>query len=61
MDITFQWEDNIKMGLREIEWGDIDWVGLADDGDQCRVLIEDDNALSGFIKCLEILEQLHNW
>jgi hypothetical protein len=28
-----RWEDNIKMGLREIEWGGMDWVDLAQDRD----------------------------
>jgi hypothetical protein len=27
------WEDNIKMGTGEIEWGDMDWINLAQDGD----------------------------
>jgi hypothetical protein len=34
-----RWVDNIKMGHREIIWGDIDWIGLAQDGDQCRALV----------------------
>jgi hypothetical protein len=29
-----RWEDNIKMDLREIEWGDMDWIALAQDRDQ---------------------------
>jgi hypothetical protein len=28
-----RWEDNIKMDLREIQWGDINWVSLAEDND----------------------------
>jgi hypothetical protein len=24
-----RWVDNIKMNLREIEWGDMDWIHLA--------------------------------
>jgi hypothetical protein len=27
-------EDNIKMDLREIEWGGMDWIDLAQDSDQ---------------------------
>jgi hypothetical protein len=23
-----RWEDNIKMGLREIGWDDMDWIDL---------------------------------
>jgi hypothetical protein len=29
-----KWEDNIKMDLREIRWGDMDWIHLAQDRDQ---------------------------
>jgi hypothetical protein len=28
------WEDNIRMDLREIGWGGIDWIDLAQDRDQ---------------------------
>jgi hypothetical protein len=28
-------ENNIKMDLREIGWGGMDWIHLAHDGDQC--------------------------
>jgi hypothetical protein len=31
-----RWEDNIKMDLREIGWGDMDWIDLAQDRDQWR-------------------------
>jgi hypothetical protein len=31
-----RWEDNIKMGLREIGWGGVDWIDLAWVGDQWR-------------------------
>jgi hypothetical protein len=33
------WEDNIKMDFREIGWGGMDWIHLAQDGDQLRVLV----------------------
>jgi hypothetical protein len=29
-----KWVDNIKMDLRETEWGDMDWIDLVQDGDQ---------------------------
>jgi hypothetical protein len=32
-------EDNIKLDLREIGWGGIDWIGLAQDRDQWRALV----------------------
>jgi hypothetical protein len=28
------WEDNIKMDLREMEFGDVDWINLAQDRDR---------------------------
>jgi hypothetical protein len=31
--------DNIKMDLREIGWGGINWINLAEDGDQWRALV----------------------
>jgi hypothetical protein len=34
-----RWEDNIKMGLREIGWGGMDWIRQAQDGDQWRALV----------------------
>jgi hypothetical protein len=34
-----RWEDNIKMDLREIGWGDMDWIDQAQDRDQWRALV----------------------
>jgi hypothetical protein len=34
-----RWEDNIKINLREIGWGGVDWIHLAQDRDQWRVLV----------------------
>jgi hypothetical protein len=31
--------DNIKMDLREIGWGGMDWIDLAEDRDQWRALV----------------------
>jgi hypothetical protein len=31
--------DNIKMDLREIGWGGMDWIDLAQDMDQWRALV----------------------
>jgi hypothetical protein len=33
------WENNIKMDLREIGWGSMDWIELARDRDQWRALV----------------------
>jgi hypothetical protein len=34
-----RWEDNIKIDLREIEFGDVDWIHLAQDRDRWRALV----------------------
>jgi hypothetical protein len=34
-----RWEDNIIIDLREIVWGTMDWIGLAEDGDQWRAVV----------------------
>jgi hypothetical protein len=34
-----RWEDNIKMGLREIGFGDVDWIDLAQDRDRWWALV----------------------
>jgi hypothetical protein len=34
-----RWEDNIKMYLREIGWGGMDWIDLAQDINQRRALV----------------------
>jgi hypothetical protein len=34
-----RWEHNIKIDLREIGWGDVDWIHLAQDRDQWRALV----------------------
>jgi hypothetical protein len=34
-----RWKDNIKMDLREIVWSGMDWIDLAEDRDQWRVLV----------------------
>jgi hypothetical protein len=34
-----RWVDNIKMDLLEIVWGCVDWIGLAQDRDKWRALV----------------------
>jgi hypothetical protein len=34
-----RWEDNIRMDIREIEWGNVDWIDRALDRDQWRALV----------------------
>jgi hypothetical protein len=34
-----RWENNIRMDLREIGWGGMDWIVLTQDRDQWRALV----------------------
>jgi hypothetical protein len=34
-----RWLDNIRMDLVEVGWGDVDWIGLAQDRDRRRALV----------------------
>jgi hypothetical protein len=34
-----RWLDNIRMDLVEVEWGDVDWIGLAQGRDRWRALV----------------------
>jgi hypothetical protein len=34
-----RWVDNIRMDLVEVGWGDVDWIGLTQDGDRWRALV----------------------
>jgi hypothetical protein len=35
-----RWVDNIRMGLVEVRWGDADRIGLAQDRDRWRALVD---------------------
>jgi hypothetical protein len=35
----YRWVDNIRMDLGEVGWGDVDWIGLAQDRNRCRALV----------------------
>jgi hypothetical protein len=34
-----RWEDGIKMDLREIGWGGVEWIQLAQDRDRWRAVV----------------------
>jgi hypothetical protein len=34
-----RWMVNIRMDLVEVRWGDADWIGLAQDRDRWRALV----------------------
>jgi hypothetical protein len=33
-----RWVDNIRIDLREVGWGDVDWIGLAQDKNRWELL-----------------------
>jgi hypothetical protein len=41
-----RWVDNIRMDLGEVGWGDVEWIGLAQDKDRQRDLV---NAVMNFL------------
>jgi hypothetical protein len=34
-----RWVDNIMMDLKEVGWGDVDWIGLAKDRNRWRAVM----------------------
>jgi hypothetical protein len=36
---TRRWEDNIRMDLGEVGWGDVYWIGLVKDRNRWRALV----------------------
>jgi hypothetical protein len=34
-----RWVDNIRMDLGEVGWGGVDWIGLAQDRNRWRALV----------------------
>ena len=36
---THRWVDNIRMGLQKVGCGYVDWIGLAQDTDRWRTLV----------------------
>jgi hypothetical protein len=34
-----RWVDNIRMDLREVGWHDVDWIGMAQDRNRWRELV----------------------
>jgi predicted small integral membrane protein len=37
--LRHRWLDNIRMDVVEVAWGDVDWIGLAQDRDRWRALV----------------------
>jgi hypothetical protein len=36
-----RWEDNIRMDLQEVGCGGVDWIGLAQDRDRWRAIVNE--------------------
>jgi hypothetical protein len=34
-----RWVDNIRMDLGEVQWGDVDWIGLAKNRNRWRAVV----------------------
>jgi hypothetical protein len=47
-----RWEDNTKIDLREIGFGDVDWIHLAQDRDRWRAVV------NTVMKCISICSKL---
>jgi hypothetical protein len=45
-------EDNIRMDLRDVGWEDMDWIHLAQNRDQWRVLVDTGFHKGRLIPCL---------
>jgi hypothetical protein len=39
--LQHRWEDNIKMDIQEVGCWDMDWIGLAQDRDRWRALVNE--------------------
>jgi hypothetical protein len=55
-----RWLDNVRMDLVEVGWGDADWIGLAQDRNRWRALVNSVLNLSGSTKCWETIEYPNN-
>jgi hypothetical protein len=49
------------MDLGEVGWGDVDWIGLAQDRDKWRVLVNAVRNIWVSIKSWETIEYPHNY
>jgi hypothetical protein len=55
-----KWVDNIRMDLLKLGWSDVDWIGLVQDRDWWRAVVNSVFETSGSIKCWETLECPNN-
>jgi hypothetical protein len=36
---SLRWEDGIRMDVRKIGWGSVDWIRVAQNRDRCRAVV----------------------
>jgi hypothetical protein len=53
--------DNIKMDLARMGCGGVDWIGMVQNRDKQRALVNAVMNIRGSIECWETIEWLHNW
>jgi hypothetical protein len=58
---TKTWVDSIRMDLVEVGWGDVDWIGLAQDRDRWTALVNSVLNLHVSLKFWETIECPNNW
>jgi hypothetical protein len=56
-----RWVDNIGMDLGEVGWGDVGWIGLAQDRNRWKDLVNSVLNLRVSVKCWETIEWPNNW
>jgi hypothetical protein len=44
-----RWLNDVRMDLAEVAWGDVDWIGLAQDRSRWRALVNSESMI--IIKC----------
>jgi hypothetical protein len=54
------WVDNIRMDLGEVGWGNVGWIGLAQDRNRVESCCEFGIEPSGSMKCWETIVLLHS-
>jgi hypothetical protein len=45
----------------EVGWGNVDWIGLAQDRNRWRALVNSVSKLRGSVECWEAIEWPNNW
>jgi hypothetical protein len=59
--LRWRWVDNVKMDLGERGWGGVNCIGLAQNRDKWRALVNVVMKILNSIQCWETTEWLHNW